>query len=251
MARTQKCGCAITGRDGTHRLCDKSGHFRYKGFCTPSHLEDALKYAPDAVDDYLADYMAVMNNPRLLAGFNSKVRVVFYNRVLAGISKEEAKFVNASTSKMGKHAAKGWKEAHDEHHSDEAEGIKHDVAVINAFKNGVKRKQSDDCGLEQLEGFAKHDAKHDAGERRRALPRRVRRRVVIDSDSDDEPVAPPLLALPAPGWAHVVIEEIVEEVPAPHHQPVHDAEVQHLNDDVARAAALPLPEDDEEEMDWD
>lgn len=242
-----------------------SGRFQYKGFCTASHLEDALKYAPDAVDDYHADYMAVLSNPRLLAGFNSKIRVVFFNRVLAGISKEEAKFVNASTSKMGKHAAKGWKEAHDEHHSDEAEAIKHDVAEINAYKNGVKRKQSDDCGLDQLEGFVKPDAKPtiDAGERRRAMPRRVRRRVVIDSDSDDEPVAPRFLALPAPG-AHVVIEEIDEEVPAPHHQPVHveevpsphhqpvyDAEVHYFNDVVAHAAALPLPVDDEEEMDWD
>jgi hypothetical protein len=249
-----KCGGATNGRGGVIRQCNLSARYENQGFCCCRHKEEAQKHAPQAFDDFVAGYMFVMSNPDFLNAYNKNVRTMFYNAVVAGKEAAEAQYVKHATLKMGQHASLGWQKAHAEYNDQQA--LQQQVDTIKAYKSGVKRKQSEESVVDQLLD-AKPEVQHrspvNAGVERRRLGAGPSSRVISSDESDEEYDVPVHFRRLRRRGTDCVVEEIVEEVQAPHQQPVHvgvDPEVARLNDAVAHAAQQPLPEDDDE-MDWD
>lgn len=231
------------------RQCDKSGKFAFKGMCCHNHMEEARKYTSEELFNQIGeDYLAALGNDNLVDEFNDTIRFMFYETMLAGKARERAEFANKSALKHGQGASQAWQQAHQTTDNEQTKALQQQVQAINAFKNGFKRKKTDDCALDQLEGYVKPQS---APLRRRVIvkARAARPAIMIADDSDDD-----YEYIPVNGRRNrtrCVVEEVEdEEVHAPHHQPVHDDDVHYINDAVAYAAQQPLPEDDDE-MDWD
>jgi hypothetical protein len=246
-----KCGGATNGRGGVTRQCNLSARYENNGFCCGRHKEEAQKHAPKAFDDFVAGYMFVLSNPDFLNAYNKNVRTMFYNAVVAGKEAAEAQYVKQATLKMGQHASLGWQKAHAEY--DDQDSLQQQVNTIKAFKNVVKRKQSEGSVVDQLLDAKPEVQRRSAGVEHRRLGAGPSSRVMHSDDSDEEYDVPVIVRRLRRRGPSCVVQEIVEEVPAPHQQPVHvdvDPEVAQLNDAVSHAAQQPLPEDDDE-MDWD
>lgn len=222
---TVKCAGARVLANGVCRQCCLSAKFTYKGFCSSSHMEEARQYAPQAIDDLIANFWKAVEKPRLTAKYNNEVRKVFFQVISGAMAKEETEYgLNASAS-LGHHASTVWQEAQATYDSAQAVAVNQHVQNINANRTGFKRRQLTSCVFDKLAESDEPVGTQKPGKRGKRSNTGC---VFVDDEAHEEG---------HDGFCFV--------------GDVSEDDVARANAEVEHAAQQPLPDDDDDEMEWD
>jgi len=151
MAARIKCASIKQYANGTVKECSQNGRLEYDYFCCMEHQVDAKAYAgEETYNAHINTVNTIAKKPSLYHTYNSQIRPAFASILFAGKRKEEAELLLSVGKNYTEQAKTAWAAAETVLNTVGANEIKTMADEVAVTQQNVKRKQTEGMDLSKL-----------------------------------------------------------------------------------------------------